>query len=79
MKVKDLIKELKRYPPEFEVIMSKDEEGNNYSPWDGEVYDGMYIPECTWAGEWYTEQDMEEESIDEEKFKKNAVVLYPIN
>ena len=34
MKVKELIKELKTIPEDYEVVLSSDEEGNNYSTFD---------------------------------------------
>lgn len=32
MKVRELIEKLKQFAPELDVVMSRDPEGNNYSP-----------------------------------------------
>lgn len=64
MKVKDLITELQKLDPEFDVIMQRDPEGNGYSPCAG-VETTHYIS-TMWSGE-----------VDDEDPNKNAVVLYP--
>jgi len=76
MKVKELIKQLKMLNPNFEVILSKDEEGNGYSP-ASSLVECDYTPENTWSGEAYFE-DYEEEDSDY-IFEPNAVILYPTN
>lgn len=50
MKVKQLIKKLQKHDPEKIVIMSKDSEGNYFSPL-ADMSKENYIPETTWAGE----------------------------
>ena len=67
MKVRELIEELSKLNPEFDVIMQKDGEGNSYSPCAG-VDITHYMPETTWSGE-----------VSDETPDKNAAVLYPVN
>lgn len=52
MKVKDVIAALERCDPEYEVILSKDGEGNDFSPL-AEVAgeNNVYVPQTTWSGE----------------------------
>lgn len=69
MKVKELIKLLQKEDPEREVVMSKDAEGNCFSPFV-EFSKGQYVPENTWSGEFIG--DREEEG-------KKALCLWPVN
>ena len=50
MKVKELIEALKLFPQDSRVILSKDSEGNCFSPLPDEDWDsiGTYYPETTW-------------------------------
>lgn len=41
---------------EREVVVQRDSEGNGYSPL-ADVWEGIYVPECAWSGEAYTEDD----------------------
>ena len=67
MKVKDLKKVLEDLPDDLLVIMSKDGEGNGFSPLsDIGVY--LYKENNSWSGE-----------IDSESEKKNCVCLWPVN
>lgn len=75
MKVKDLIATLKTVDPEFEVVMSSDGEGNNYSPLAGLSVE-MYIPESTWSGQLMHPDDAEDNDTE---YKENAVVVWPTN
>ena len=52
--VKDLIEALKDLPPDAEVILQKDGEGNGYSPLAGVDGDAVYVPETTWMGDVYS-------------------------
>ncbi len=85
MKVKELIKKLKEEKQEAIVIMSKDGEGNSYSPladfgdtdvyqenstWDGEIGYSKLTPELIKAG--YGEEDIIENG-------KPALVIFPTN
>lgn len=68
MKIKDLIKELSEVNPELEVVMSKDAEGNSFSPLS-DIGICKYTAETTWYGE-----------VDNcKKGKENAVCLWPVN
>jgi hypothetical protein len=55
--------------------MRSDSEGNNFGPLSG-FGTGMYVPDSTWSGTLYGEEDAE--SWDEE-YKENAVVFWPVN
>lgn len=70
MKVKDFIMYLERFNPELDIILSKDSEGNGFSPLHSVTHE-MYIAESTWSGELATD--------DYENFKFNSIVLWPIN
>lgn len=72
MKTKELIELLSELNPELEVVMSKDSEGNAFSPVDAYCL-GQYFPESTWSGDFIGEDDMDDgKDID-------AVVLWPVN
>jgi len=72
MKVSELIEKLKCLPPDHIVVMSKDGEGNNFSPLsDYGLY--QYTPDSTWSGEITQREDAEQD------YQENAVVLWPIN
>jgi len=49
MTVKELIEILEKLPPETEIVVAKDSEGNDFSP-VSEVNLGTYEPESTWSG-----------------------------
>jgi hypothetical protein len=72
MKVKELIKLLKKEDPERLVVLSKDAEGNGFSPLD-ELETRGYIAECTWCGE----------TVDEDRYIgedcEPCLILWPIN
>lgn len=70
MKVKELISELQKLDPEAEVVLSKDSEGNNFSP-AADFSIGKYCPENTYSGEFVSE-DNESDSI-------KAVCIWPTN
>jgi hypothetical protein len=71
MKVKDLIELLSNLPGEHEVILSKDSEGNEFSPLADHGLQ-MYVSNSTWSGDIYSEEDVED-------YRENAVVLWPTN
>ena len=60
--------------PDCLVVMSSDGEGNQFSPLAEACGPYMYTPESTWAGELENEED-----VDKEDFKPNAVCLWPTN
>lgn len=85
MKVSELIEALKDLPPEMEVILQKDAEGNGYSPLSGVDPDAIYMEETSWSGEvWSTNWTAEDACMDDdewESFKKQprCLILYPVN
>lgn len=88
MTVKDLKDLIHNLPDEMEVILQKDAEGNEYSPWIG-GYVGIYEPQTTWYGHVFLETDtFEDVGFDTEEewedFKskmkmRRSLVLRPIN
>ena len=86
MNVLELINLLNDLPPELEVILQKDSEGNGYSPLEGVDGECIYIKDSTWSGDIYSldwsadDADMDEKEW--KKFKKDnkkVVVLWPNN
>ena len=74
MKVKDLIKELSKVDPESQVYVSRDLEGNGFSP----VYQIDY-PASMHHGELYCDEDLEEYPEDDpihEEIEK-VVIIWP--
>lgn len=69
MKVKELIDALKELPQDALVVMSKDAEGNGYSPL-ADIGQYKYAAHCTWAGEIYPTDEEEGEE---------AIVFWPVN
>jgi len=82
--VKDLKEMLNGFNDNDIIVMSSDEEGNNYSPLSG-IFEGSYQAESERSGEiglrelkvediknGYSEDDLFEDGI-------NAIVLYPRN
>ena len=76
MKVKELINKLKELDGELKVILSKDSEGNSYSPlWN--CIEGFYFPTTSYSGETYFEEDYEDDP--ELKEGEKAIVFFPTN
>jgi len=73
MTVKELIDQLKSLPDDMEVIISKDAEGNSHSPMYN-VSEGWYVPDSTWSGDFYSDED----DIDTEEAEK-VLCLWPTN
>ena len=84
MNVKELKELLKQFDDNDIVIMSKDSEGNRYSPLSS-YEEASYEAESTWSGivgireltkeyieAGYGEEDLVENGV-------NAIVLYPVN
>ncbi|MGL4999425.1 MAG: hypothetical protein ACRC5T_10695 [Cetobacterium sp.] len=63
--VQELIERLSDLPPEFLVVMSKDGEGNGFSPL-ADLSHEEYISDSTYSG-------------DIEDGEPNAIVLWPTN
>jgi len=68
--VKELIELLQKEDPERLVILSKDAEGNSYSPLTNFVQTA-YVPETTWFGE------LDESGTNPEG--QSCLVFYPTN
>lgn len=76
MKVRELIELLKVLPQDHEVIMSKEGEGNGFSPYsDYGLF--MYVPDSTGAGEIVSLADVE--AGESQEYVENAVVLWPVS
>jgi hypothetical protein len=74
MKIKELIAKLEKLDPEYRIILSKDAEGNTFSPLvdDDDMTIAKYEP--------YTDEDGKELWYGElEIGMPNAVILYPVN
>lgn len=88
MTVKDLKKHLEACDDEDLVVMSKDAEGNSYSPLAG-IGEQMYVAESTWNGVVYEKEltpEMQEQGFSEEDIRKEGedgavkcVTLWPTN
>jgi hypothetical protein len=85
MLVKDLLEALKELPPDAEVILQKDGEGNGYSPLEAVDADAVYVPETTWMGSVYSaDWSADDACMDEDEWaelmqKPRCVVLAPVN
>jgi hypothetical protein len=88
--VRRLIEILSEHDQDAIVVMSKDAEGNSFSPIDrGEygVSDVWYVPESTYAGEIYDIEDPEDDDSDDcDDYDApdlsgalRAVVMWPTN
>lgn len=83
MKVKELKRLLRHIDGELIVIMSKDCEGNSFSPLDN-IDDSMnYIAENGWSGELGVDEltpELKEMGLTEEDVGgKKALVLWPVD
>jgi len=86
MKVKELIELLGKTNPEREVVISRDSEGNGFSPFSG-LSEELYVPYSTWSGEIYIEElteEMRKHGYSEEDTYGGddgvkALVFWPIN
>lgn len=71
--VSELIAKLSTLNPDLYVVMSKDAEGNDFSPLQSfEV--GTYIPSTTWAGDFVAPDEDEDYSNE-----GDAICLWPVN
>jgi len=80
LEFRDIINEMADEYPEAEVIIAKDGEGNVYSPLDS-CSIGMYLPENTFYGSFFTEEENADEDEDDnsDDYEENAIVLWPMN
>lgn len=79
MTVAELIAELSVLPPDTLVIIQKDAEGNDYSPYDGMSTGGKYEAYSTWSGQVHYDEDLEEEGEEMPEGAVPCVVLCPVN
>ena len=87
MKVKELIEKLKLEDENAEVILSADEEGNYYSPFETLGFgNGYYIPNNTWSGQFLNQEYINDKNeLEGEIYENNkdiaqkCIVLFPIN
>jgi hypothetical protein len=78
MKVKDLIETLKNIDPEKEIVMSKDSEGNSFSPLADWCH-GYYVPSTKWSGDLYnSKEEAVGDGIADDKALE-CVALWPTN
>lgn len=77
MKVKELIELLSEMNPEHEVILSKDGEGNAFSPCGAHDV-GQYVPDSTWSGEWRSSGLPPDDGGCTQR-QINAILLWPTN
>ena len=68
MKISELIKILALLDQDIDVVMSKDSEGNHFSPCSSAEV-AFYVPESTWSGEIHPCK----------KGGENCIVLWPTN
>lgn len=75
--VAEWIEILKELPQDSVIIMSKDGEGNEFSPLSN-YGTGIYVADTTYSGEIYNEDEYDEEE-DDNRAGVKAVVLWPTN
>ena len=86
MTVRELQELIADLPPDMEVILQKDSEGNGYSPLSSVDPESIYAAESTWHGEVYDARwsayDAGMEDREWEQFKAEhprCLVLAPVN
>jgi len=87
MKVKELVNLLEKCDPEAEVIISRDEEGNGFSPLYEVCDNQSYIPDNAYSGEIALREltdelinaGYSEEDVYTGEGSVKAVVLWPTN
>lgn len=77
MNVGELLDYLATQPRDRPVILSKDADGNGYSPLD-DADEGMYEATSTWSGEVYY-PDTDEDADEPPEDAVPAVILGPVN
>lgn len=76
MTAKKLIERLSTVPPDTPVVMSKDGEGNGFSPLAEADTAARYVEETTWAGDVLHPDDYD--AYDPESMT-HVVCLWPVN
>lgn len=85
--LKDYLNELPESMNDYQVILQKDSEGNDYSPLDGLDSEVVYVADSKWSGSVYIKDwsayDCFLEEDEWESLKNNpnnqTIVLYPVN
>lgn len=75
MTVKELINLLKKQPSDFQVVLSSDSEGNDYSPISGYAQ-GFYLPKDLFHGN-FTDVSCPHFNKYQMEKARDAIVLYP--
>jgi hypothetical protein len=78
MTVGELRAQLASLPEDMQVVLSKDGEGNGYSPLD-QATTGLYEPETTWSGEFREEHIKGNHAPGEDQSYPQALCLWPVN
>lgn len=76
MTVGQLREQLEQLPEELIIVMSKDAEGNGYSPLSS-VERALYSAESNWSGEVHDEEDPEDVDLWPDTVR--CIVLGPVN
>jgi hypothetical protein len=76
MTVKELKNALKGVPGDMLVVLAGDAEGNKYSPMRECEPAALYVPDSSYGGEVWSEDDAEEYEVTD---TVRAVVLWPTN
>ena len=85
MNIKELKELIESLPDEMRIIMSKDSEGNGFSPLADTNPNSVYVSDSTWSGDVYDlawkayDAGMEESDWEELKKTPRVLVLWPIN
>lgn len=82
MTVKKLKEILSTIPDNYQIVLSRDAEGNSYSSLEDEVSECEYIPDTVWAGYikmvWLPETEVRGFTQEECTENPNAICLWPI-
>ena len=76
MNVGELKAALDELPDDMLVVMSKDGEGNRFSPLSDTAAPSWYVPETTWSGEWWAPEDHDPNPPED---AVASVILWPVN
>ena len=85
MKVKQLRDLLLNLPDDMEIILSKDAEGNHFSPLADYNADSIYVADTTYSGDVYDDSWTADDAVvDEERWQEmlkspRVLVLWPTN
>ena len=81
--IKELLNNLDESYDDAEVIMSRDSEGNDYSPFSDISTDAVYVEQASWYGDVYYESSYDNKKewneILEDNDCKKAIILWPRN